>query len=77
MDILQKMMTQCNEAGYHPTKNIEKIARAKKMMFGEEEWHRCPCDGNNPKRSCISELCRSDIENKGICHCQCYAKNQD
>lgn len=18
------------------------------MMFGEEEWQRCPCDGNNP-----------------------------
>lgn len=20
------------------------------MMFGEEEWQRCPCDGNNPAR---------------------------
>ena len=74
MDILEKMKTQCKDAGYFATKNIEKIARAKAMMFGEEEWYRCPCDGKNAERFCISELCRSDIQNKGICHCNCYSK---
>ena len=32
------------------------------------------CDGNNSARYCISELCRSDIERDGICHCHCYTK---
>ena len=44
------------------------------MMFGDAEWQRCPCDGTNEKRYCISELCRSDIERDGICHCRCYQK---
>lgn len=74
MTILEKMMENCRSAGFEATENIEKIARAKNMMFGETEWHRCPCDGNNSNRFCISELCRSDIERDGICHCRCYKK---
>ena len=72
--ILDKMLNNCSEYGYEPTENIEKIARAKNMMFGEAEWSRCPCDGNNEARYCLSELCRSDIEKNGICHCRCYKK---
>ncbi len=74
MTILEKMKEKCSAAGYVPTANIEKIARAKTMMFGDSEWQRCPCDGNNADRYCISELCRSDIEKNGICHCNCYTK---
>lgn len=76
MNILEKMLKQCAEAGYHPTQNVEKIARAKNMLFGEGEWYRCPCDGNNNDRNCISDLCRKDIEEKGVCHCNCYSKNK-
>ena len=76
MTILEKMLKSCEEAGYEPTANIEKIARAKTMMFGEQEWYRCPCDGNNADRSCISDLCRQDIEDKGVCHCNCYTKKK-
>ena len=32
-DILEKMKEKCSKAGYYPTANIEKIARAKNMMF--------------------------------------------
>lgn len=74
MTILDKMLENCAQAGYTTTKNVEKIAKAKKMMFGEEEWQRCPCDGNNPARFCISETCRADIERDGECHCHCYRK---
>lgn len=74
MTILDKMMEKCNEAGYVPTKNIEKIAKAKTMMFGEAEWHRCPCDSQNASRYCISEQCKKDIAEKGVCHCNCYQK---
>ena len=69
-DILENMMQKCKAAGYTPTENIEKVARAKTKMFGEGEWQRCPCDSSNSARYCISELCRSDIERDGICHCQ-------
>ena len=74
MTILDEMLKQCSEAGYVPTKNIEKIAKAKNMMFGESEWKRCPCDSSNQARFCISEQCRKDIEEKGVCHCNCYQK---
>ncbi|MBO5442698.1 MAG: hypothetical protein J6A33_02790 [Alphaproteobacteria bacterium] len=74
MTILEKMLENCAKAGYTTTKNVEKIAKAKTMMFGDAEWQRCPCDGQNPERYCISELCRSDIERDGICHCNCYTK---
>ena len=74
MSILENMIQRCTEAGYTTTKNVEKIAKAKSMMFGENEWQRCPCDGNNPARYCISEQCRKDIEDKGVCHCNCYTK---
>ncbi|MBE6451944.1 MAG: hypothetical protein E7012_00445 [Alphaproteobacteria bacterium] len=74
MSILEKMLENCEKAGYATTKNVQKIANAKQMMFGESEWHRCPCDGNNPARYCISETCRQDIERDGECHCHCYCK---
>lgn len=74
MSILEKMLENCEKAGYTTTNNVQKIANAKKMMFGEEEWQRCPCDGQNPKRYCISEQCRKDIEENGECHCHCYRK---
>ena len=72
--ILEKMLENCSKEGYEPTKNVEKIAKAKTMMFGDDEWKRGRCDGTNEKRYCISELCKSDIERDGICHCRCYAK---
>lgn len=74
MNILDEMIKKCNEAGYCTTKNVQKIAKAKNMMFGDKEWQRCPCDGENASRFCISEQCRKDIEEKGICHCNCYQK---
>ena len=32
--ILEKMRENCKKAGYYPTENIEKIVKAKTMMFG-------------------------------------------
>ncbi len=74
--ILEEMIKKCVAAGYITTKNVEKIARAKAMMFGSKEWTRCPCDGQNSARYCISEMCKKDIEEKGVCHCNCYQKNK-
>lgn len=74
MTTLEKMLKVCDKAGFQPTENVEKIARAKVIMFNETEWYRCPCDANNEQRSCISELCADDIKRDGICHCRCYKK---
>lgn len=76
-NILTKMMESCNKEGFFPTKNIEKIAKAKNFMFGEEEWQRCPCDGQNENRYCGSELCHSDVERDGICHCRCFTNKEE
>ena len=40
--ILEKILENCKKAVYYPTQNIEKIAKAKNMMFGDNEWQRCP-----------------------------------
>ena len=74
--ILDNMKKICASNNLYPTANIEKIARAKTMMFGDTEWYRCPCDGENPLRFCVSDLCRSEIEQKGTCHCNCYTNKK-
>ena len=76
MSILDKMLETCSITGCTPTKNIEKIAKAKTFMFGEEDWKRCPCDGKNAERYCISERCRLEIERDGECHCHCYCSTK-
>lgn len=73
-EILKEMLKTCAEAGFKPTANASKIARAKSMLC-KDDWHRCPCDRENEARFCISELCKSDIEKDGICHCRCYERN--
>lgn len=72
--ILDNMRASETENGFGETANITKIARAKNMMFGLEEWQRCPCDGQNPDRYCGSPLCKADVERDGICHCHCFIK---
>lgn len=74
--ILLNMRKSEEENNYKETNNIEKIARAKNMMFGLSEWQRCPCDGQNPDRYCGSKLCHDDIERDGICHCRCFTKKE-
>lgn len=74
MTILENMLNHCAQEGYVTTPNVEKIAKAKNMMFGENDWRRCPCDGQNENRYCISETCKQDIERDGVCHCHCYCK---
>jgi len=72
--ILAKMRESEEREGFGETENIEKIARAKNMMFGLENWQRCPCDGQNEERFCGSDLCREDVNRDGVCHCHCFTK---
>ncbi len=73
--IEQEMRKMCAEAGFEPTDNLPKIANAKFRMF-KDEWKRCPCDGKNASRFCISEQCRKDVAETGQCHCHCYQKKK-
>lgn len=75
--IEKQMKEHCEKEGFYASKNLPKIAKAKSMMFGKENWRQCPCDGKNPDRFCGSPLCRSDVEEKGVCHCNCYFKNKE
>lgn len=82
-EILEKMKQAGAQFGFETNENGIKIARAKKRMFVDsvpdeaytgEEWKRCPCDGQNPNRFCVSELCQNDVKEKGVCHCNCHHK---
>lgn len=75
-EILAKMESICASKGYYCSDNSVKIARAKKALFGIEEWQRCPCDAKDETRFCISNQCQKDIENDGHCHCNCYFKEE-
>lgn len=76
--IEQNIRQDAQECGYELEEgNVTKIARAKNMMFGVDEWRRCPCDGQNENRYCGSDLCREDIERDGLCHCRLHKKPID
>jgi ferredoxin-thioredoxin reductase catalytic subunit len=73
MNLKDKMLELCEEAGFTPTENFEKIVAAKER-FGIGLM--CPCDRFNPNRFCISEQCKKDVEETGMCHCRCYRKDK-
>jgi hypothetical protein len=53
-------------------KNIEKIVRAKTLLFDDDNLMRCPCDAQNKNRYCGSALCIADVVYKGCCHCHLF-----
>ena len=53
-------------------KNVDKILRAKKMLFSGNDLHRCPCDAGNPDRFCGSAQCIADVVYQGHCHCSLF-----
>lgn len=73
-EILQEMLKKCAAAGFVPTDNAPRIAQTKSVIC-KDDWKRCPCDKPKSERFCISDLCKSDIERDGICHCRCYKKS--
>lgn len=71
-DYLNEMRIIAEENGYELTENAEKIAKFRERT-GLPIFD-CPCDRGNPYRGCIGSLCRKEIEENGICHCQAYRK---
>lgn len=72
-EILAEMKVIAEENGVELTENAEKIAsfRARTGL----PMNLCPCDKSNPYRGCIGSLCMKEIEEDGICHCQCFKKS--
>lgn len=70
--ILKEMQKIAEENGYELTETAEKIAnfRARTGM----QMSDCPCDKGNPYRGCIGSLCKKEIEENGVCHCNAYRK---
>lgn len=76
--IEQEIRADAENCGYAlKEENVKKIARAKNMLFGKDNWRRCPCDGSNEERYCGSPLCKQDIEEKGICHCNLHCRGEE
>ena len=53
-------------------KNVDKILRAKKMLFSGNELHRCPCASQDPDHYCGSARCIADVVYQGHCHCSLF-----
>ena len=66
-EIMHYLAKQYN---YKESEHFPKIAAARVRM--KLDWNRCPCGGEG--RGCISDLCRSEIEKEGHCHCNCFLK---
>lgn len=69
-----KITALAEKNNWQISRNLKSIIHAKLMMFGETEWHRCPCDGNNPLRYCGGPKCAEDISEKGKCHCNLFLR---
>ena len=55
-------------------KNVDKIVKAKIMLFKDGNVHRCPCDADNPSRFCGSAVCLHDVKVNRHCECRLFWK---
>ena len=69
-DIYLEIKKLADANGYQLTENAIKICAFRSRA--DIPLSKCPCEQNNPKRYCISELCKDDIERYGRCHCNCF-----
>lgn len=54
------------------TQNAGKIARAR--VLTDCPLDKCICDREDSERGCISAKCMKEIEELGVCHCNCFKK---
>ena len=73
-EYMNEMKIIAEEQGYELTETAEKVAKfmeRQKIPLGV-----CPCarDVPAPYRGCIGFICKNEIEEKGICHCQVFRR---
>lgn len=74
-EIKEIMLKLAEERNVVPTPTLDKIAnfRASRNI----PVSVCPCSSSEEekkKRGCISDMCFSEIQQKGICKCGCYTR---
>ena len=75
-EVLCKLSKLAETNGFELSDKSEVIVNAKLRMFNEE-WWRCPCDGENKERFCCSQLCQSDVRSQGQCHCGLFRNKEN
>lgn len=55
-------------------KNVDKIVRAKLMLFKDGNLHGCPCSADDVEKYCGSPKCLNEINKKGNCCCNLFFK---
>lgn len=73
-EMLSDMQIRAEEAGVEPTEFLERIAKARIRMHLDITV--CPCAAQDTDRGCISAKCLREIEETGVCHCNCYRRKE-
>lgn len=55
-------------------KNLDKIVRAKMLLFKGKNKHYCPCKADDKEKYCGSSKCLTEIHKKGHCCCGLFHK---
>lgn len=74
-DIVKAMAIIARALDFDLNDNVLKIAKLKSRMG--KDWHRCPCDRDNPERYCGSRLCEEETKKNGVCHCGCFKRREN
>lgn len=73
-EYLELIKQFAEEMGVGLTENAERIANFRKRA--NIPMNVCPCHKDNPYRGCISQLCMKEIQERGVCGCNCFKKIQ-
>jgi len=73
-EVLNELKLIAEEQGYELTETAEKVAKF--MERQHIPLGVCPCERKTPApyRGCVGFICKNEIEEKGICHCQVFKK---
>lgn len=75
LDEYENLMRKiAKENGLELTENAYKIARFRERT--QLPINVCPCEQGSKDRGCIGSKCWEEINQQGICLCQCFKKGK-
>lgn len=74
-EIYAKLCQLAKENGVDTTEFTKKIAKLRENRNIPLEI--CPCSREDKERGCISAKCMREINEMGICHCNCFKKREE
>lgn len=72
-EMIQEMLHRAARAGVTATEYLPRIAKARIRMG--LDITQCPCAKEDTDRGCISAKCLREIEEDGVCHCNCFERS--